>query len=302
MHGILRRWFLLPLLLALLTTPFPASAQGDVSLDIVTVQLWPEFDQPSMLVILNIQLASDVSLPAELTFQLPGNVDKPFVVAVGPTAETVSDQDIDYSYQKNGEWLEVTVTANLPAIQIEYYDSSLMIQGENRSFKYLWPGTYAAGALNISLRVPVDTTEVTTDPVMRSTTSVDSGQKFLEWGSGSSEAGKQVPISISYVKTSDRLGMSGPLETGTVDENTEGRVSLNNYLPYILGGLGVLFIVAGGLYFWQTSKGRPTPRKRHRSREEDEDGEEVYCHQCGKRAQANDRFCRTCGTRLRKES
>jgi hypothetical protein len=302
MHGILRRWFLLPLLLALLTTPFPASAQGDVSLDIVTVQLWPEFDQPSMLVILNIQLASDVSLPAELTFQLPGNVDKPFVVAVGPTAETVSDQDIDYSYQKNGEWLEVTVTANLPAIQIEYYDSSLMIQGENRSFNYLWPGTYAAGALNISLRVPVDTTEVTSDPEMRSTTSADSGQRFLEWGSGSSEAGKQVPISISYVKTSDRLGMSGPLETGTVDENTEGRVSLNNYLPYILGGLGVLFIVAGGLYFWQTSKGRPTPRKRHRSREEDEDGEEVYCHQCGKRAQANDRFCRTCGTRLRKES
>jgi hypothetical protein len=302
MHGTTRKWFLLPLLLALLTISFPASAQGDVTLNSVAVQLWPEFDQPSMLVILNIQLASDVSLPAELTFQLPGNVDKPFVVAVGPTAQTVSDQDIDFSYQKSGEWLEVTVTANLPAIQIEYYDTSLMKQGENRTFKYLWPGTYATDTLNVSFRVPVDTTDVTTDPEMRSTTGADSGQSFLEWGTGSLDAGKQVPISISYVKTSDRLGMSGPLETGTVDENTEGRVSLNNYLPYILGGLGILLIVAGGLYFWQTSKGKPLPRRRHRSREEEDDGEPVYCHQCGKRAQANDRFCRTCGTRLRRES
>ena len=302
MHGTIHKWLFLPLLFALLIAPFPASAQEQVALDTVTVQLLPEFDQPSMLVILNIQLASTVSLPTELTFQLPGNVDKPYVVAVGPTAQTVSDQNIDYTYQKNGAWLDVTITADYPAIQIEYYDSELEIQGENRSFAFLWPSNYATNALNVCLRVPVDTIEVTTDPKMRETTPAGSEQTYLEWGTSNLEAGEQVPILISYIKTSDRLSMSGTIQAEAVDESTEGRVSLSNYLPYILGGLGILLILAGGLYFWQTSKGKTEPRKRHRSRDEDSEGGDVYCHQCGKRAQANDRFCRTCGTRLRKET
>lgn len=302
MHGSLYKWLLLPLLLVLLTIPVPASAQGGVSLDTVFIQLWPEYDQPAMLVILNIQLASTVSLPTELTFQLPGNVDKPYVVAVGPTAQTVSDQNIDYTYQKNDGWLEVTVIANHPAIQIEYYDTELKMQGENRSFSFLWPGNYAVKVLDVSLMVPVDTTEVKTDPQMRDGTPAGSEQTLLEWGTSDLEAGEQVPILISYIKTSDRLSMSGPLQTEIIDENTEGRISLSNYLPYILGGLGVLLIVGGGIYFWQTSQGKPASRKRHRSRDEDHDSEDVYCHQCGKRAQPGDRFCRTCGTRLRRET
>ena len=79
MYGNLHKWLLILLLFALLTIPLPANAQGQVSLDTVTIQLWPEFDQPSMLVILNIQLAPSVSLPSELTFQLPKKVEKPFV-------------------------------------------------------------------------------------------------------------------------------------------------------------------------------------------------------------------------------
>jgi hypothetical protein len=303
MFGSTHKWLFIPLLFALLfSIPCPASAQGEIALEAVVVQIWPEYDQPDVLVILNIQLASSLSLPAELTFQLPGNVEKPYVVAVGPTAQTVSDQNIDYTYQKKGEWLEVTVTADQPAIQIEYYDPGLTVLGEKRSFAYLWPSNYATGALTVSLRVPVDTTEVTTDPQMNDVTPAGSGQTLLEWGTSDLEVNEQAPISISYVKTSDRLSISGPLETGIVDENTQGRVSLNNYLPYILGGLGVLLIVGGGIYFWQTSQGKPKVRKRRRSREKDEDGENIYCHQCGKRAQTGDRFCRTCGTRLRRET
>jgi len=157
------------------------------------------------------------------------------------------------------------------------------------------------GTFNVSVKAPVDTTEITTDPQMRDATPAGSTQTLLTWGTSALEAGEELPIQITYTKTSDRLGVSDqPLETGIVDESTQGRVSLNNYLPYILGGLGVLLIVAGGLYFWQSSKGRPEPRrKRHRSRDEDSGGGDVYCHQCGKRAQSGDRFCRTCGTRLR---
>ena len=60
MHGSLQKWLLLPLLFSLLIIPFPASAQGQITLDNVTVQLWPEFDQPSMLVIYDLDRKSVV--------------------------------------------------------------------------------------------------------------------------------------------------------------------------------------------------------------------------------------------------
>jgi len=158
--------------------------------------------------------------------------------------------------------------------------------------------------LDVSLRVPVDTTDFTTVPQMADTSLAGDDQKLLTWSTSDLEVGEQVPIQITYNKTSDQLGAAGqPLEAGNIDESTPGRVSLNNYLPYILGGLGVALILAGGIYFWVTSQNKSAPpRRRHSSRSEQDENGDVYCSQCGKRAKAGDRFCRSCGTRLRKEA
>lgn len=297
------KWLSVALLVALLLIPFPAQAQEQISLEQVSVQLWPEYDSPDMLVILNLQLSANSTLPAQVKVRVPGSVDKPFVVAVGQTEQTVTDQGIEYTYEKNGDWLEVTVTTTGPAIRIEYYDPDLIRNGDQRSYDYNWAGDFAVDVFNASILIPVDTTEIKTDPAMSEVVPADGTQTYLNWGTNNLEAGEQLPISVTYIKTSDRLSVSDqPFETGIVDESTQGRVSLSNYLPYILGGLGILLIVGGGVYFWQTSQGRPKPRKRHLPQEQDDNGENIYCHQCGMRAQAGDRFCRTCGTRLRKET
>ena len=297
------KWFSLILLVTLLFIPFPAQAQVQVSLEQVSVQLWPEYDSPDMLVILNLQLSADTPLPTKILVRMPGIVEKPYVVAVGQTAQTVTDQGIEYTYEKNGDWLEATITATGPAIRIEYYDPGLNRTEDQRSYDYIWTGNYDVDIFSVSILVPVDTTEIQTDPAMSEVVPASGTQTYLEWETSSLEAGEQLPIKVTYTKTSDRLSVSDqPLETGVVDESTQGRVSLSNYLPYILGGLGIVLIFAGGLYFWQSSKGKPDPRKRHRARSKDDAGEEIYCHQCGKRAQSDDRFCRTCGTRMRKET
>lgn len=296
------KWLSLALLGILLVVPFSARAQGQISFEQVTVQLWPEYDTPDMLAILNIQLSADLPLPAQVTVQIPGSVEKPYVVAVGQEAQAVTDQGIEYSYEKNGEWLDVTITATGPAIRIEYYDPLLVRAGDQRTYDYSWVADYAVDIFSVSILVPVDTTDITTDPAMNEVTPAGAAQTYLDWETSNLQAGQRLPIQIKYTKTSDRLGVANqPLETGAVDENTSGRVSLSNYLPYILGGLGILVIFAGSLYFWQTSKGKPATRKRQRARSK-ENGEDVYCHQCGKRAQPYDRFCRTCGSRLRKET
>jgi len=297
MHGSLQKWLLLPLLFALLAIPVSINAQGQITFDTVNVQLWPEFDQPAMLVIFDFTLAEDTPLPIDVTLRIPTDANL-IAVAYAPAGSL-----LNVPYQEpsdEGGWQVVTLTVDTAApYHIEYYAPLTRVDTQ-REYTYLWPGDYAVGTFNVSVKAPIDTTEISTDPQMRDVTPEDSSQIHLEWGTSDLEVSEQLPIKITYTKTSDRLG--GPIQAESVDENTQGRISLSNYLPYILGGLGIFLIVGGGIYFWQTSQGKPTRRKRHRSRDEDRDSEEVYCHQCGKRAQPGDRFCRTCGTRLRKEA
>lgn len=299
MRGSYHKWLFLPLLLALIMFPAPVSAQGGIGFETLTVQLWPEFDQPSMLVIYDFTLAEGTSLPINVNLRIPGDATL-IAVAYAPSGNL-----LNVPYQQPVEedgWQVVTFTADTTAIyHIEYY-APLAREDSQREYLYLWPGDHAVQNFIISLKVPVDTTAYTTDPEMSLSAPAENGQTVLQWSTTNLEAGNQLPIQLTYTKTSDRLSISDqPLETGNVDENTAGRVSLSNYLPYILGGLGILLILTGGLYFWQTSKGKRSPRLRH-ARSEEAVGGDIYCHQCGKRAQPADRFCRTCGTRLRKET
>ena len=300
MHGTFRKWLLLTILLVLLIAPFPASAQGEVDLDSLSVQLWPEFDQPAMLVIYDFTLPESTSLPVDVTLRFP--TDANIIAIAYADAGGLLNAPFEEPFVEEG-WQVLTVTVDTSAqYRVEYY-APLEFSGDQRDYSYLWPGDYAVNTFTASFRVPLDTTDITTDPTMSEATLAGSQERILVWETSDLEAGEQLPLQVTYTKTSDRLIAEGqPLETGTVDDSTPGRVSLNNYLPYILGGVGIVFIVAGIIYFWQTSQGKPAPRKRHRSRSEADDEDDTYCSQCGKRAKSGDRFCRTCGTRLRKDT
>src|SRR5690606_11298515 len=110
-------------------------------------------------------------------------------------------------------------------------------------------------------------------------------------------------LDLQYEKTSLTL-INPPQQqvqpAGPLDESTPGRVSLNNFLPYVIGGFGVLFLVVGVVYYWRigcTSSKRDR-RRRNINVEEDESKTGAYCASCGTRAKTGDKFCRTCGARL----
>ncbi len=53
----MRRWFVLLFILGIAALPFSAQAQSAVKFSSLQIQLWPEYDQPSMLVICEFKLA-----------------------------------------------------------------------------------------------------------------------------------------------------------------------------------------------------------------------------------------------------
>jgi hypothetical protein len=135
-------------------------------------------------------------------------------------------------------------------------------------------------------------------------TAVENGLKYYEGEVVRLEAGTQLSLNLEYDKSSDILvaPSQGIQPSAPVDEDTPGRISLNNSLPYVIGGAGVLLIVGGFVYYLQSGQGakKKGRRRAHSQTPSDEEGNDSYCPQCGSRAKAGDRFCRVCGARLRR--
>jgi len=294
----MRKWFFILALVALLVFPSFASAQGQIAIESMEVKLWPEFDEPNMLAIYSIVLTEDTALPVQLDVRIPAGADL-HTVAVGASSETVTDQGIQFATKKDGDWLVVSVTVTGPAIQLEYYDPGLKKDGNQRSYSYHWLSDYDVANFGVSLQQPFDAEQFKSSLFLKDGGVKNNMQYYLS-NVGAVPAGETFTFDLSYQKSTDALSVSSlPLQPVEVDENTAGRVSLNNYLPYVIGTLGVIMIVGGFMYYRQSGHS-PSSKKSRRKRADGEENESgVYCAQCGARARGGDRFCRTCGSRIR---
>jgi len=293
----MRKWFTIVFLL-LLAFPYSVHAQNAVTFDSLNVRLWAEYDQPSMLVIYDFELTPDTTLPANVDIRVPKGAN---ITAVAYQGSSGLENTEFAGPVEDGNWQTITIFAKtLTTYHLEYYQP-INRDGLVRSFTYQWTGAYLVKNLRVEVQLPDDSSAVKATPMLPFVPN----QPFLSGSASVSnlEAGKTYQLAINYSRISETsvvpASTSQVTASESVTQNTAGRVTLDN-LPYILGGVGVLLIVLAIYYFWrsnsiQTSK----PRKRQHS-PKGESGQ-VYCHECGARANGDDRFCRTCGSKLRIE-
>ena len=284
--------------------------QDAISLESVLVDIWPEYDQPSVLVMYNITLSSDVKLPASLSISIPASAGQPHAVA---TKDTNGLYNLDYDTAPAGDWVKISFTTSMPEFRIEYYDPAMTRQDQQRSFTYRWIGDYAVKNLSIQVQQPANATN------MKFSQNLGSGVKqddltYYNLIAGAQEAGKEFKLDISYQKPNDTLTNAGSFQQAQpsekVGDQTAGRITLNEILPWTLGGLGVLLIGTGVWWYWRAGRQEEPAHTRARHTRKSASStpssgasgakqEGAYCHQCGKRAAVGDVFCRACGTKLR---
>jgi len=295
----MRKWFSILMLGVFFVFPSLASAQSEIKLNTVQVQLWPEYDQPSMLLIFDFTVSKNTTLPAQVAFRLPKDANV-IAVAFEENGNLVNANSAPTT--QDGEWQILTITVDAgTTYHFEYYEP-ISFNGRARQYSYLWPADYAVEAFNIKVQEPVDTVSLTSEPALEKTQ--ENGANFYSSKPVSLAAGEQFILNLQYEKSSDALTVpESPVQTAPIDETTSGRIPLNSYLPYILGGLGAVLIVGGLLYYFLSGRERgQKPRHRNRSPSDSEsNASAVHCHQCGTRTKPSDRFCRVCGTRLRQD-
>lgn len=299
----MRKCFTVLAVLVALWVSLPAQAQSEVRLSSVSVELWPEYDQPKVLVIYHISLSPETTLPETLDLRIPAQAEV-FAVAIADPVRGLLIAPYDRTVQ--GSWATLKIASNSQNVQVEYYDA-LVKNEAARHIIYEWTGDYAVDAFTVTLQQPVGATDMETDPSLTQSNVGQDGFTYYQSAPQPLAAGQSFTLTADYQKATDALSTTGlPVQpTQPLDASTSGRVTMSGVLPWVLAGIGgalVMVGIVGGLYMWKSGTRRSSAtRKRHIQPHQASETGDVYCYQCGKRAQPGDVFCRTCGKRLRKE-
>jgi hypothetical protein len=294
--------FLLLFILSLLFVPARAQAQAAITLESLTIQLWPDHDQPKVLVIYDFLLDANTPLPAILHFQMPASAE---LVAVAKSSDS-GLLTVDRTLSGDSRTVTFTIT-DQTGYHLEYY-MPYTLEETTRDFVFTWQGDYAVKSFRLALQKPSAATNLITDLTLSEIPADKNGFSYLSTKEIKLAAQETFHIHVRYQNDTDTLSASTLTvqPSSSLTENVPGQVSVMTYLPWVLATLAVLLIVGGIGWYWFSSRGgadsvKPAQRRGERrkpAKAVDAD-KQVYCHQCGKRARPDDRFCRTCGAQLR---
>ncbi len=295
---------LILLALTMFTIPESSKAQSEFVIETLRVDIWPEYDQPSVLVIYHITLSAETALPAEMSVRIPAAVGSPHAVA---WQDANGLYNLSYKEIPAGDWTELQFSTSFPDIRIEYYDPGINKNGTARSYTFNWPGDFTVKNLSLMVQQPAGATNMVVKPFMGSGNQSDDGLTYYTYMAGKVPSGTTFSISIGYDKENDTLTSEGqfqPVEPSVpVSENTVGRINWAQILPWTLGGLFLLLVAAALFYYFGPRRAQQGSTARHRhgksAADEENPQEGAFCHQCGKKGAPGDIFCRACGTKLR---
>ena len=289
-------------LLVVLLMSAPVGAQGDMHFSLVSVDVWPEYDQPAVLVVYHITLTPDTALPATLTVKIPVDAQLNAVAVVNPVNGLIN---ASYGSAVQGKWTVLTITSDSLQVQVEYYDALVKANTE-RHIVFEWVGDFSVDSLVVNFLQPTDVQNVAIVPMAIMTGLGQDGLTNYRVQTANLAAGQSFTVTIDYQRQTNDLSIANlpVLAASTPGPETPGRVSMTGILPWILAGIGVLLIVSGiaGVVVWQRGGRTSTVRRRPVRRRTEAQAEVLYCHECGKRAQSGDAFCRICGARLKRGS
>jgi hypothetical protein len=305
--SFMRKWVIPLFLLLTLFFPLQAYAQNPITFSSMKIEIWPEYDKPSVLVIYQITLDPSTPLPATLTIRIPTAAGDPNAVAERqPDGSLYS---ITPTRKVDGDWASITFTTAVSTVQLEYYDPSLVKNGTARHFEYIWPGDYAIAQLTLQVQQPAGATDMVISPSLGTGVAGSDNLIYYTQDVGAISAGQTIQLTIDYQKTTDTLSAETALQpSAPVPQSTTSDLNISAWLPWILGILGAGLIIGGIVWFWRTGRQRPARQPRRRRSKVDSlvpetepspDEDAIYCSQCGKRASPGDQFCRSCGTPIR---
>lgn len=301
---LIHRW-VLSALLALLALPGLGFAQDPLtSLKELTIAVWPEYDQPSVLVIYEGTLQPDIQLPRPLQVTIP---EGSIVNAVAYRDHTGNLLSLPWESEARDNQQVISFELGQPGFVVEYY-ADIIAPPPDRGFSLNLDIPYAVDEARLLLRQPARATDFEATPELPAAAPDELGNPQYAKDLGALAAGEAIDLSVSYTKTDEEPSLSSVLLPGTPGPSPSPDGEETPVWLFVVGGLVAGAAIAGGIFgamTWYRRRQSASRRTRQgRRRQERRGGRQAskngttdeFCPQCGRKYAAGDQFCRSCGT------
>jgi len=291
--------FLTSFLFLLALAPQPLAAQTPDRIATLSISVWPEYDDPSVLVIYDGEFANKDGFPREVAFLVPASA-KVNATAYGNSSGEFFNTDPWKTQDAGNGWTRVLFTIPQPLFHVEYYYNPL--QGApDKKMDFVFNAANPADKVQLEIQEPLKSTNFKTDPAAATQTSRGHDFKYDVFQFSNVTAGQNLKVQVSYTKTDPNpsvANISVPANSLPSDSalNANASTSNNWILPVGIGAGGVALAVLGFLAWRMRRNGDDEPRRRVRSKK-NQGAAATFCHECGTALRTQDVFCSKCGTR-----
>jgi hypothetical protein len=291
------------LALLALTAPALAAAQTPDRITQLEIAVWPEFDDPRVLVQFDGTLAGQSDAAREISFYIP--------TSAVLTATAYQDESQQYlnsdppTVTDAGNGLK-RVTFQVPKthFHVEYYDDA--IQGApDKTLDFVYTALMPADSVQIQVQQPLKAENFKITPAAALVSDGMHDFKYHIFNYPGATPDQQLKLQITYVKSDPNPSIQNvvPPETAPQPAPANSALPTDPQQTYMLVGAGIVLALGVlAVAMWYTRRNpRPTARgAAHRpaggKRAEHATG---FCSQCGNPLHAGDNFCPNCGAKKR---
>lgn len=264
--------------------------------------LWPEYDDPGLLVIFAGDFADPTGFPRDISIPLPAgarNVQAAYPDTAGGLLNAnseISESDLIYK--------QLPVSS----FHLEYYVDR-QPSGNQREIVYSFQAPYAIEALAVTVQQPARATDFSVDPAAAGSETRDDGLTYYIFERTDLAAGDTLKIVLRYTKTdsgvsSPQLAVTNSSPTPAAPSTSSSSPDIGAWLPWVFIGAGAITLTAFFVHWLLSRRRRPAPETSKRpnvpsTRVQRTPGPAAdaadFCTQCGHRHRPDDRFCAQCG-------
>lgn len=270
----------------------------------MTVEIWPEYDDPRVLVIYRGTLASSETTPTDFSFVVPRGAQIHMAGGIGPDGAHIHG-DFDTEQREEG-LVEVSYRLDVPDFYMEFYYDPLT-GGEDRSFTYPVVSPSHVATLAVSVQEPLRAQGFEVSPRAEEVVRDDRGFAYHVLRRSEVAAGTSSPVAITYRKNDREPSVASG--DGSAESSSPGggwTLPGGEEMGDLLAILAILLAAATTyilVFRWQRaapadpasdamrSAGEspvpPSPTSRSVPR---------FCSQCGNDIALRDRYCAWCGS------
>lgn len=277
----------------------PTSQDGELKVDRLRLSIWPEYDDPRVLIMFRGEISPRNALPTQVTLPIPRDAE---IIGAGMVSEQNELLLHPYNITPAETHDRLELTLPVPHFFLELYYDPFGAEAE-RQFTYTFSLPYAVERLEVDIQKPRHASDFTLTPASMRQTTDDQGLTYHLFSYRDLRPHEVVRFTVTYTKIAP--GLSAPPQPPQSARNGAALTPGEKTLLAVGLLAGATVLLGGGVMLWKRQRRRShaavalAPQSTSLSPAVGTTGTMPnFCALCGRKLQPSYHFCPGCGKAL----